>query len=187
MYLPDVARFLISCVLQHYAPVVGWGGVDQVHNVDYLPVKLTLSPPPREGPRLSLLSDKLLSKNSIFRSGSSKCVTVRIRISNIRYINRNPPRECVPWFNTEYTVLGSVYKRKGERRGIAQSHPDIQCTGVRFFFHASRSPKPLKVTKGSFRIFSENSRRYSQVKVHHRCQRHQWQICHRYKKHQRQI
>ncbi len=26
--------------------------------------------------------------------------------------------------------------------------------------------------------FFENSRRYSQVKVHHRCQRHWWQICH---------
>ncbi len=31
--------------------------------------------------------------------------------------------------------------------------------------------------------FFENSRRYSQVKVHHRCQRHQWQICHRYQRH----
>ncbi len=28
-------------------------------------------------------------------------------------------------------------------------------------------------------IFFDNSRRYSQVKVHHRCQRHRWQICHR--------
>ena len=27
--------------------------------------------------------------------------------------------------------------------------------------------------------FFENSRRYSQFKVHHRCQRHRWQICHR--------
>ncbi len=35
--------------------------------------------------------------------------------------------------------------------------------------------------------FFENSRRYSQVKVHHRCQRHQWQICHRYQRHRRQI
>jgi hypothetical protein len=24
MYLTDVSRFLISCVIQHYAPVVGW-------------------------------------------------------------------------------------------------------------------------------------------------------------------
>ncbi len=28
MYLTDASRFLISCVIQHYAPVVGWGGVD---------------------------------------------------------------------------------------------------------------------------------------------------------------
>ncbi len=26
MYLTDVSRFLISSVIQHYAPVVGWGG-----------------------------------------------------------------------------------------------------------------------------------------------------------------
>ncbi len=35
--------------------------------------------------------------------------------------------------------------------------------------------------------FFENSRRYSQVKVHHRCQRHQWQICHRCQRYRRQI
>jgi len=26
MYLTDASRFLISGVIQHYAPVVGWGG-----------------------------------------------------------------------------------------------------------------------------------------------------------------
>ncbi len=26
MYLTDASRFLISCVIQHYALVVGWGG-----------------------------------------------------------------------------------------------------------------------------------------------------------------
>jgi hypothetical protein len=35
--------------------------------------------------------------------------------------------------------------------------------------------------------FFKNSRRYSQVKMHHRYQRHQWQICHRYQRHRRQI
>ncbi len=43
--------------------------------------------------------------------------------------------------------------------------------------------------------FFENSRRYSQVMVYHRCQRHWWQICpqfplccwHRYQRHRRQI
>jgi hypothetical protein len=38
MYLTDASRFLISCVIQHYAPVVGYGGVEeQMHNVDYDP------------------------------------------------------------------------------------------------------------------------------------------------------
>jgi hypothetical protein len=41
------------------------------------------------------------------------------------------------------------------------------------FFHGSPSPKPLKTTE-SFQIFFENSRRYSQVKVHHWYQRHRW-------------
>jgi hypothetical protein len=38
MYLTDASRFLISCVIQHYAPVVGREGVEeQMHNVDYDP------------------------------------------------------------------------------------------------------------------------------------------------------
>ncbi len=38
MYLTDASRSLISCVIQHYAPVVGWEGVEeQMHNVDYDP------------------------------------------------------------------------------------------------------------------------------------------------------
>jgi hypothetical protein len=35
------------------------------------------------------------------------------------------------------------------------------------FFYESSTPKPPKITLGSFQIFVENSRRYSQVKVHH--------------------
>ncbi len=34
--------------------------------------------------------------------------------------------------------------------------------------------------------FFENSRRYSQLKVDHRCQRHRWQICYRCQRHRRQ-
>ncbi len=38
MYLTDASRSLICCVIQHYAPVVGWEGVEeQMHNVDYDP------------------------------------------------------------------------------------------------------------------------------------------------------
>jgi hypothetical protein len=38
MYLTDASRFLISCVIQHYAPVVRVGEVEeQMHNVDYDP------------------------------------------------------------------------------------------------------------------------------------------------------
>jgi hypothetical protein len=38
MYLTDASRFLISGVIQHYAPVVGWKGMEeQMHTVDYDP------------------------------------------------------------------------------------------------------------------------------------------------------
>ncbi len=46
---------------------------------------------------------------------------------------------------------------------------------VFFMNHESSSPKPPKITLGSFRIFS-NSRRYSQVKVHHWYRWHRRQI-----------
>jgi hypothetical protein len=48
MYLTDASRFLISCVIQHYAPVLGWVGEEQMHNVDYDPGpwRQTLSLPP---------------------------------------------------------------------------------------------------------------------------------------------
>jgi hypothetical protein len=46
---------------------------------------------------------------------------------------------------------------------------------LQVFFNESPSPKPLKITLGSFQIFI-NSRRYSQVKVHHRYQRPWLQI-----------
>ncbi len=35
--------------------------------------------------------------------------------------------------------------------------------------------------------FLKNSRRYSQIKVHHWYQLHRWQICHRYQWHRRKI
>ncbi len=56
----------------------------------------------------------------------------------------------------------------------------------RFFSWITLPQAPVK----NIRIISnflENSRRYSQVKVHHRCQRHRWQICHRYQRHRLQI
>ncbi len=38
MYLTEGCRFQISCVIQHFTPVVGWGGgEEQVHNVEYDP------------------------------------------------------------------------------------------------------------------------------------------------------
>jgi hypothetical protein len=51
------------------------------------------------------------------------------------------------------------------------------------FFHESVSPQPQSIPL----IFSENSLRYSEVKVHYWYQQHQWQICHWYQRHWQQI
>ncbi len=55
-----------------------------------------------------------------------------------------------------------------------------------FFSWISFPPAPEYPIRTVSNFFG-NSRRYSQVKVRHRCQRHRWQICHRYQRHRRQI
>ncbi len=46
-----------------------------------------------------------------------------------------------------------------------------------FFFMNQFSPSPPEYPIRTVFNFFGNSRRYSQVKVHHRYQRHRWQIC----------
>ncbi len=55
-----------------------------------------------------------------------------------------------------------------------------------YFSWISFPPAPEYSTKTVSNFF-ENSRRYSQVKEHHRYQRHRWQNCHRCQGHRRQI
>ena len=43
------------------------------------------------------------------------------------------------------------------------------------FFHESVSPKPLYTIRAILNFF-KNSRRYSQLKVHHRCRENRWQM-----------
>jgi hypothetical protein len=50
MYLTDACRFLISCVIQHYAPVVGWEGWRN----RCIMLIMTLDPSWRQTIRLSL-------------------------------------------------------------------------------------------------------------------------------------
>ncbi len=54
---------------------------------------------------------------------------------------------------------------------------------LRIFLFSTFSTKSYEY----LREFWENSRRYSQVKVHHWYQQHWRQICHRYQRHRRQI
>jgi len=63
-----------------------------------------------------------------------------------------------------------------------------QCHEIfRFWFFSSISfPPAPEYPIRTVSNFFENSRRYSQVKVHHRYQRHRWQICHRCQRHRRQ-
>ncbi len=45
-----------------------------------------------------------------------------------------------------------------------------------WFFLEPVPPKPLIIPLGPFSNFFEYSRRYSQLKVCHRCQQHRWQM-----------
>ncbi len=47
---------------------------------------------------------------------------------------------------------------------------------VFMFFHESVSPQAPEYTTTDISNFFENSRRYSRLKMHHRCQRHRWQM-----------
>ncbi len=85
------------------------------------------------------------------------------------------------WDKVRSTV--APYKESRLTRSVTNERvgfPVVEHSVMRLFasgfFHDSPSLQPLKITLGSFQIFSKNSRRYLQVKVHHRCQRHQRQI-----------
>ncbi len=52
----------------------------------------------------------------------------------------------------------------------------VQCHEIFdfWFFHESVSPKPLSIPLWPYRFFFENLRRYSQLKVRHRCHWYWW-------------
>ncbi len=71
-----------------------------------------------------------------------------------------------------------------------QCHLKGQCHEIFcfwFFSWITFPQAPDNNTRIIISNFFENSRRYSQVKVHHRCQRHRWQICRRYQWHRRKF
>jgi hypothetical protein len=51
-------------VIQHYAPVEGWGGEEQVHNVDYDPVKTVGGGGEQVHNVLSKLAENLLVRHN---------------------------------------------------------------------------------------------------------------------------
>ncbi len=86
-----------------------------------------------------------------------KCIAVCILYSVMLYIHI--------WYVHEFILPRSFVLVKDRPCHLKGQCHEIFCF---WFFHESHSPKPLKITLGSIRIFSKNSRRYSQVKVH-RC------------------
>ncbi len=66
----------------------------------------------------------------------------------------------------------------------------FQWSSVRRYFPSgffmNQFPRATEYPIRTVSNFFENSRRYSQVRVHHRYQRHWWQICHRSQQHWRQ-
>ncbi len=90
-------------------------------------------------------------------------------ISNLRHINKR--------LSSVFWAIPAVFCLKG------QCH-EIFCF---WFFSSITFPQAPDNNVRIISNFFENSRRYSQVKVHHRCQRHRWQICHRWQWHRWQI
>ncbi len=62
-----------------------------------------------------------------------------------------------------------------------QCHPDFLLLVFSWISFPPAPEYPSRIVSNFFKY----SRRYSQVKVHHRYQRHRWQICHRYQWHRR--
>ncbi len=54
-----------------------------------------------------------------------------------------------------------------------------------WFFSMNQFPPAPEYPISTVTNFFQSSRRYSQVKVHHRYQQHRWQICHRCHRHWR--
>jgi hypothetical protein len=86
--------------------------------------------------------------------------------------------------HTEYTDSRHPFFVGTRQRGLKRHCHEIFVSG---FFHESVYPPapeyPIRIVSN----FCENSRRYSQVKVHHQYQRHRWQIFHWCQRHQWQI
>ncbi len=93
---------------------------------------------------------------------------------HIRFFRNTCP---FPWVVTRQALLNMNFCLKG------QCH-EIFCF---WFFSWISFPQALEYTVRAVSNSFENSRRYSQLKVDHLCQRRRWQICHRCQRYRRQI
>ncbi len=114
----------------------------------------------REGSGLS-------GKGSYLLEGISTCVQERVKVPLVCLCRE---RFKAHWPECKESLKGQCH--------------EIFCFS--FFSWISFPPAPEYPIRTVSNFF-ENSRRYSQVKVHHRYQRHRWQICHRCQRYRRQI
>ncbi len=91
------------------------------------------------------------------------------------------------FFEIQYCVFKDIVKSVNLFQRVLNSLKG-QCheTFCFWFFSWISFPQAPEYTITAVSNFFENSRRYSQLKVYHRCQRHRWQICHRCQRHRRQ-
>ncbi len=131
-------------------------------------------------------------------SSIQRCPNKIIKIFLIEDFSHLPPVSTTPVVNLELWISSRIFEKiRNGPNGILwgwgetdwRKKPEAKNlvtlslykdSVTRFFasgfFHELVSPPPQSIPFRPFRIFVENSRRYSRVKVHHRYQWHRWQL-----------
>ncbi len=106
--------------------------------------------------------------------------TPNLHNSKIKQVSRNQNGKVCK--NVYKKYLNSVNFKSQQKAVLKGQCHKIFCF---WFFSWISFSQPPEYTIRAVSIFFENLRRYSQLQVEHRCQRHRWQICHRCQRHRR--
>ena len=110
MHLTDASRFLISCVIQHYAPVMGWGGGWRNRCIMLI---MTLNPSWRQ--TLSLPPPGIEPRSPVSQAGTLPKELSRQLIPELR-IRDVYPRSRILIFSHPGSRIQNSNKREGWKK-----------------------------------------------------------------------
>jgi hypothetical protein len=113
MYFTDASRFLISCVIQHYAPVVGWGVGGGGWRNRCIMLIMTLDPSWKQTLRLPPPGIELGSHASLAGTLPKELSRQLIPVLRIRDVN---PRSRFLIFSHPDPGAKTATKERGEKR-----------------------------------------------------------------------